>query len=106
MRLELAAQGVKAQIIIINDKRANNPGDRKELLLRTKLPLFQDTEYKSVWTLHAAAKDDMLIYNGAGKLVQIIAASNETVPSDLSSPEGYNAVKAALVKAAQTPPAP
>lgn len=106
MRLELAQEGIKAQIIIINDQRANKPGDREKLLLRTKLPLFQDTAYKSVWTLHASGKDDMLIYSGAAKLVQRIAAGNETVPSDLSSPEGYAAVKGALVKAAQTPPAP
>lgn len=98
--MELAREGVKAQIIIINDVRANNPEDRQELIKRTQLPIFQDTAYKSVWLDLAAQKDDMLIYNGAGKLVQYIKHKG-SIPSVLSTPEGYAAVKNALTTAAK-----
>lgn len=100
MRIELAREGVKAQIVIINDNRANNSEDRQELIDRTQLPIFQDTAYKSVWTSLVAGKDDMLIYDGAGKLLQYIKHKG-AVPNDLGTPEGYNAVKSALVAAAQ-----
>lgn len=100
MRIELAREGVKAKIVIINDNRANNTGDRQELINRTQLPIFQDTSYKSVWKTLDAGKDDMMIYDRAGKLVQFIKHKGE-VPSDLATPEGYNAVKGALIAAAK-----
>lgn len=105
MRLELAREGVQAQIVIVNDSRANNDEDRNQLISRTRLPLFQDTSYKSVWTALVAAKDDMMIYDRAGKLVQYIPHKG-AVPSILSTPEGYAAVKNALVTAANAPAKP
>lgn len=99
IRIELATQGVKAQIVIINDARANSPEDRKQLVDRTRLPIFQDTSFKSVWKTLAAKKDDMMIYDGSGKLVQTIPHGGD-LPSKLETPEGYAAVKDALIKAA------
>lgn len=98
MRIEMSREGVPAQIIIINGSNANSSIDRAKLVERTSWPIFQDTGYAKVMELHASGKDDMLIYNGAGKLMTVFKHAG-TVNTNLDTPDGYSNVKQAILDA-------
>ena len=65
---------------------------------RCTFPLFQDTEEARVWDLHGGGKDDIFIYDAEGKLSSHIASTDPN--TDLSTPEGYQSLALAILKAA------
>lgn len=98
MRLELSQAGHRFNVAIINMASANTVAYRKMLLDRTMIPLFQDNDFADLETRHSANKDDMFIYDSRGILQDTFLHGKDSRPSNLSTPEGFNAVKEAFLK--------
>jgi hypothetical protein len=65
-------------------------------------PLLQDTTETNAWSLLNGGKDDMYIYDAAGKLLIHLPAQGD-VETNLSTPQGFANVRDVLLAAA--PPA-
>jgi hypothetical protein len=97
MRLELEKEGTPVWILTVNavsglDYQAN-------LVAQCAFPLFQDLPGYDAWGLHQGQKDDFYVYDAQGKLRTFIPVTGGELSNDLSTPEGYAAVKKALVDA-------
>ena len=99
MRIELQLEGYDVQFIAVNGTSADTEEYRQNLVDRCAFPLFQDTAMQSAWSAHGGGKDDMYIYGADGTLV-VELPYGEEVPTNLSTEEGYDAVKQALIDAA------
>lgn len=98
LQLELALEGYDVQMVTINATSANNADDQQELIDRCSFPLFQDVDEVAAWDAHGAGKDDMFIYAADGTLAQALPVDGEA-STNLSTPEGYDNVKQALIAA-------
>lgn len=95
LRNELDASGQSIHIIAINSADAET--DKQAFVDRCAFPLFQDTNETNAWKQHSGQKDDFYLYNTEGKLAAFFSFSNnDTI--DLSTPEGYNTIKRAVLK--------
>ena len=96
MKTELVAEGLAVEVAVVNeigflDSIAN-------LTEKGTFPVFQDTAEAGVWLLHGAGKDDMIVYTPEGKVSAFLDYGGP-VPTNLPSPEGWAAVKAAWTAA-------
>ena len=96
MRHELEEAGRPIHVVAIN--ASNAVEQQQELVDRCAFPLLQDTSEVGAWTLHAGKKDDFFIYDAQGRLVHHLPVDGD-VPTALSTPDGYAAVKAAILEA-------
>ncbi len=88
--------GKSAHIVVVNAKSAT--ADITNLTDVTKVPVFQDVAAVDAWGLHGAGKDDIIIYDSAGKLVWFLPTSGP-VDTVLTQQAGFDAVLAALLGA-------
>ncbi len=86
--------GKSAHVVVVNAQSA--AADITNLTDVTKVPVFQDVAAVDAWGLHGVGKDDILIYNSAGKLVWFLPASGP-VDTALGQQPGFDAVLAALL---------
>jgi thiol-disulfide isomerase/thioredoxin len=96
MRFELDAAGERIYFVVINSADATN--DQKQFTDISATPIFQDTEAINAWSKHGGKKDDFYIYDAKG-LLRAYLPMNGAVPTTLSTTEGYNTVKQALLDA-------
>ncbi|TNE49298.1 MAG: hypothetical protein EP343_12330 [Deltaproteobacteria bacterium] len=96
MRLELQQQNLKVKFVAVNSIDANTPTDQKQLTDRCAFPLFQDVDTMQAWHHHNGQKDDLYIYNAQGQLVAHLPFAGP-VNTDLSTDEGYNNLKQAIL---------
>ena len=94
MDLELQAEGKKIHFVVVNAQNA--AANQQELLDRCNFPLFQDMEGANVWQVQGGSKDDFFLYDRTGKLHAYLPHTGST-PTNLSTPEGYAALKAAIL---------
>ena len=109
LRIDTLETGLDVAFVSINAISAEEPLYQAKLIYqdwndetpsdyRCTFPLFQDTEETRVWELHGGGKDDIFIYDAQGKLSSYIPT---TAPNtDLSTPEGYQSLALAILKAA------
>ena len=98
MRIELELLKIKVKFVAINSIDANTPNDQKLLTDQCAFPLFQDVDTMQAWQHHSGQKDDFYIYNAQGKLVTYLPVAG-TVNTNLSTQEGYDNLKQAILKA-------
>ncbi len=94
MQLELEAEGKKIHFAVVN--ASNAVTNQQALIDRCTFPIFQDNDQINAWGLHGGAKDDFFLYDSKGKLVSYLPPTGST-PTNLSTPDGYAALKAAIV---------
>jgi thiol-disulfide isomerase/thioredoxin len=100
--LELEEQGKPVYIVVINVSVKNSPehhdpiGHQFQFVDRVTFPLLQDTDEVDAWALHGGFKDDLFVYRSDGTLQAYLASYKGTVPVDVTTPEGYAAVKGVL----------
>ena len=94
MHGELAAEGVEAAFVSINAFSGLN--HQENLIAKCTFPLFQDTEEVDAWGLHDGKKDDIYIYDAAGKLAAFLPI-NGSIETNLSTDEGYANLKNAIL---------
>lgn len=68
------------------------------LVEASTLPTFQDTWLLDAWGMHGSGKDDILVYSTSGILSTHFIAFQEP-SSDLSTPEGFQNMKEAILNA-------
>ncbi len=100
MRLELKLAGYDVNFVSVNKNDAESY--QQKLLDRCKFTLLQDLTTVDVWSLQDGNKDDMYIYGADGTLVDYLPHAGER-PTNLSTSDGYNTVKAALMDALNAP---
>jgi hypothetical protein len=99
MKTELVTAGLAVEVAVVNETGfADSIGN---LTAKGTFPVFQDSAEAGVWLLHGADKDDMIVYTPEGKVSAFLDYGGP-VPTNLSTPEGWAAVKAAWT-AALTP---
>lgn len=98
MRLELAAEGLDVNIVAINKNDAGD--DVAALAEQCRFPVLQDTPSVQAWAAFNGIKDDLYVYRADGTLSVYLSPAG-TVETNLSKPDGYAAVKAAIVAAGQ-----
>ncbi|MED5463011.1 MAG: redoxin family protein [Myxococcota bacterium] len=116
---ELLDQRHDVNIVVINKDNASSERHQNALLYvldqegeiqehgngapiyRSTLPLFQDTEETLAWELHHGKKDDFFIYDHTGTLAVYLPQSNTTRSTNLSTEEGYNNLKQAILEVEQ-----
>ena len=86
--------GRAVQFVAVNAGDAQ--GNQMDLTIRAAFPLFQDLPEVRAWGLHRAGKDDLLLYDRQGRLHRFLPTVGP-VSTNLSTPEGYQNVKAALL---------
>ncbi len=98
MKLELEASGTSANFVMVNKIDAESSIDA--LIGQTTSPILQDVAAVEAWKAMGGTKDDLYIYDAAGLLVARLPV-NGLVETNLSTPEGYTAVKDHIVAASQ-----
>ena len=108
MRFELLALGHELQLVVINQR--GTEGTVSLLTERTQAPILQDLESVSAWEsladedtesptgLKGGDKDDMYIYGSDGRLVQFLDDDDPSHSLNLSTEEGYEYLKTALLE--------
>ncbi len=96
MQDELAAAGLDIVFLAVNAVSGVN--HQQNLIDKCSFPLFQDTEEQDVWGLHQGKKDDIYIYDATGLLRSFLPYAG-AVQTNLSSEEGYNNLKTAILNA-------
>jgi len=69
-----------------------------QLTEASTLPTFQSTWEVNAWDMHGGGKDDFLVYNSEGFLTAYFKGFEQPI-SDLSTEEGYNNLKEAILEA-------
>ena len=96
MKVELALEGIDIPMLIVN---LTSQAERSDKLSdRCSFAVLQDTEEDAVWDLYQGKKDDIYIYGADGKLRSFFRTGDEPT-SNLSTDEGYNHVREAIVEA-------
>ena len=116
MLSELRAEGYEVEFITVNKIDAADEGYQQamiyqlgeqneiqydaedEPIYRCTYPLVQDIEAVNAWELHAGKKDDFYIYGTDAKLARYLPSGSDSFSTRLSSAEGYNNLKGALVE--------
>jgi len=92
---ELADEGHDVDFIFINGIADFFP----DLLAnKANFPIFQDTDEEGAWTQHGGTKDDMIIY-GPDHTLHAFLEFGGAVDTNLSTPEGIENVKNAVLEA-------
>ena len=94
MRLELKKEGHDVWFLSIN--KADAAENQQVMIDHCAYPLFQDTVAVNAWALIGGHKDDFLIYDATGKLVDYLPNEGDRI-TNLSMHEGYSVVKAAIL---------
>lgn len=112
---ELRAEGYEVEFITVNKINAAEEAyqqamiyqlsDQNEIqydedgqpIYRCTYPLVQDTEEVNAWELHAGKKDDFYIYGSDGLVARFLPSGSQEFSTQLSTEEGYNNVKGALI---------
>jgi hypothetical protein len=98
MRLELAAEGYDIYVVGIN--KADAVDNQEDLYERGSMTLLQDQDDIKAWEIHhQGVKDDFYVYDADGKLVDYLDSHDDTRSTNLSSTEGYENVKQAIIAA-------
>jgi len=100
MRLELKLAGYDVNFVSVNKNDAAS--SQQKLLDRCKFTLLQDLTTVDVWSLQNGNKDDMYIYGTDGTLADYLPNGGER-STNLSTTDGYNAVKGALLDVLNSP---
>ncbi len=100
MRLELKLAGYEVNFVAVNKNDAESY--QTKLTDRCKFTLLQDLTTVDVWSLQNGNKDDMYIYDTDGTLADYLPHGGER-STNLSSSDGYNGVKAALIDVLNAP---
>ena len=113
---ELRAEGYEVEFITVNKIDAADEGYQQamiyqlgeqneiqydaegEPIYRCTYPLVQDIEAVNAWELHAGKKDDFYTYGTDAKLARYLPSGSDTLSTRLSTAEGYNNLKGALVE--------
>ena len=113
---ELRAEGYEVEFITVNKIDAADEGYQQAMIYqlgeqneiqydadgepvyRCTYPLVQDIEAVNAWELHAGKKDDFYIYGADAKLARYLPSGSDTLSTRLSSAEGYNNLKGALIE--------
>ena len=116
MLAELRAEGYDVEFITVNKINAAEEGyqlamiyqlsDENEIqydetgepIYRCTYPLVQDVEEVNAWELHAGKKDDFYIYGTDGMLARFLPSGTEEFSTRLSTEEGYNNLKGAIIE--------
>lgn len=69
---------------------------RSDLTDKCRFPVLQDTEGVGLWDLMGGGKDDLYIFDARGELAHYLPAKGE-IGTNLSTPEDYAALKAAII---------
>ena len=93
MRQELEAEGRPIYVVAVN--KADAVPMQSELTDACRFPVLQDTDAVGLWTTMGGGKDDLYVFNAEGRLATYLPAKGET-STNLSTDEGYAAVKAAI----------
>lgn len=96
MRIELEAEGHEVWFAAVNLKGAD--AIQAELTNRAAFPMFQDTEETNAWGMHQGGLSDYYIYDAEGTLLTWLPNGGE-ISTTLSSEEGYNNLKSAILDA-------
>ena len=94
MRLEMGLAGHDVQFVSINKSDAESY--QSKLTDRCKFQLLQDLPSIEVWELQDGGKDDMYIYGADGLLADYLPHAGDR-PTNLSTDDGYNTVKNAIL---------
>jgi hypothetical protein len=96
MRIELEVIEHPAAFAAINI--ASDAGYQTQLVNRCSFPLFQDQEELDAVGHMGAKIYDLLLYDRDGNLVRYMPQGGE-IPTAMGTPEGYEAVKGAILSA-------
>lgn len=96
LKKDLEADRVQVNFVAVNIQ--SGEGDQHEFTSRCSFPLFQDTKEIDAFKQHRGRKDDYFIYNERGELTDYFPYLGDR-KSDLTSPEGYENIKKALLRA-------
>lgn len=96
LKKDLESDRVRVNFVAVNIQ--SGEGDQHEFTSRCSFPLFQDTEEVNAFKLHRGRKDDYFIYNERGELTDYFPYLGDR-KSDLTSSEGYENIKQAILKA-------
>ena len=96
LKKDLEADRVQDNFVAVNIQ--SGEGDQHEFTSRCSFPLFQDTKEIDAFKQHRGRKDDYFIYNERGELTDYFPYLGDR-KSDLTSPEGYENIKKALLRA-------
>ena len=115
MLAELRAEGYQIEFITVNKSDAADTGyqqamiyqlgeqneiqydENEQPIYRCTYPLVQDTEEVNAWELHAGKKDDFYIYGVDGRVARYLPSGTD-FSTRLSSAEGYNNLKGAIIE--------
>lgn len=101
LQKELATEGTSVNIVAVNAAAAASLAAK--LTQVADFPVFQDTSAVDAWGQQGGGKDDMFIYDGAGRLYAHLPIGGE-IDTNLSDATGYQNVKSALLAAAAIQP--
>ena len=93
---DVASEGVTLSIAVVNP--AGSPLALQALVDATSSPVFQDTWTMSAWSMHDGKKDDFYVYTPQGTLAAYFTLGGE-LNLDLSSDEGYQNIREAILNA-------
>ena len=94
--MELALEGHPIQVLSVN--MPSGKDSQSAMTAKCSYPLLQDLEEIDVWGLMQGGKDDFYIYDQDNRLVQHFPWGSEPA-LNLSTPEGYEALKGAILQA-------
>ena len=98
LKKDLEADHVQVNFVAVNIQ--SGEGDQHEFTSRYSFLLFQDTKEIDAFKQHRGRKDDYFIYNERGELTDYFPYLGDR-KSDLTSPEGWENIKKALLRAIQ-----
>ena len=98
-KIDAADEGYQqAMIYQLDEQNEIQYDDEGEPIYRCTYPLVQDTDEVNAWELHAGKKDDFYIYGADGRLARYLPSGSETLSTRLSSADGYNNLKGAILE--------
>ena len=98
-KINAAEEGYQlAMIYQLSDQNEIQYDDNGDPIYRCTYPLVQDTEEVNAWELHAGKKDDFYIYGTDGRLARFLPSGTEEFSTRLSTEEGYNNLKGAIIE--------
>jgi hypothetical protein len=101
MRLEIEASGIPVNVVGINI--VGGQGSIANLATRTNYDCLQDVAPVGAWNLLGGQKDDFFIYRAGGRLSAYYSQFG-SVNVNLSTPEGYANIRAAVEAASAAGP--
>lgn len=96
LQSELASEGVELALVAVNG--ADAEAEAELLVDLVSYPVFQDSDEVDAWAQQGGQRDDLFVYDAAGKLSAFLpyGGAQET---RLDDPQGHDDVKAAVLAA-------